>query len=204
MYVFFDVGANSGSDSLGVARTRTDAVVYAFEPTPKLVAHLKGQSADLPNYHIIPKAVSNFNGVCTFYVSGNADWGCSSICQFNDNLETTWPGRKDFKVTDSVEVDVITLENFIGEHNITHIDYLHVDAQGQDLQVLMGMGEYISIVRAGQIEMPTSHQTKLYRDQKYLDRDAIDFLVKNGFEVTGVFSNDAQRNEVNIQFKRIV
>lgn len=202
MYVFFDVGANSGGDSLGVARTRSDAVVYAFEPTPELVKLLNDRSKDLDNYHVIPKAVSNFTGTTTFYVSGNADWGCSSICEFNDNLETTWPGRRDFRVTDMHEVPVITLEEFIRSNNIPHIDYLHVDAQGQDLEVLLGMGEYISIVREGQIEMPTSHNTKLYRNQRYLHTDAIAFLKEHGFDVHGVHSNDAQGNEVNVQFRR--
>ena len=203
MYTFFDVGANSGTDSLHVARARSDAIVYAFEPTPRLIEHLKTSSAGLNNYIIVPKAVSNYHGQTTFYISGNADWGCSSICKFNDNLEQTWPGRTDFKVTDQVTVDVIKLVDFIHENNIQNIDYLHVDAQGQDLEVLMGLEDKINIVKAGVIEMPTSHNTKLYENQKYLKDDAIKFLTKNGFTIEGVHSNDGQCNEVNIFFSKI-
>lgn len=202
MYTFFDVGANSGSDSLGVARSRPDAIVYAFEPTPKLIEDLKAHSRDLSNYKIIPKAVSDFTGTATFRISGNADWGCSSLCDFNDNLQTTWPGRTDFKVTDQLAVDVIQLADFVEEHRITRIDYLHVDAQGKDLEVLFGLRNHIDIVQAGQIEMPSRHNTKLYKDQKYVVDDAIKFLESHGFTVRGVHSNDAQGNEMNVFFKR--
>lgn len=202
MYTFFDVGANLGTDSLKVAMGRSDAKVYAFEPTPRLIEHLKSCSVGLNNYIIVPKAVSNYNGETTFYISGNADWGCSSICEFNDNLEKTWPGRTDFKVTDQVKVEVIKLVDFIKENDIESIDYLHVDAQGQDLEVLMGLEEKINIVKAGVIEMPTSHDTKLYKNQKYLKDDAIKFLEENGFEIKGINSNDAQCNEVNIFFNK--
>ncbi|NDG33057.1 FkbM family methyltransferase, partial [bacterium] len=133
---------------------------------------------------------------------GNADWGCSSICEFNNNLERTWPGRTDFRVTDQVTVDVIQLADFIKEHGIKTIDYLHVDAQGQDLEVLMGLCEYINIVKRGQIEMPTSHTSKLYKNQRYIKDDAIRFLEEHGFTINGVYSNDAQGNEVNIQFTK--
>ena len=202
MYTFFDVGANSGTDSLRVAGSRSDAIVYAFEPTPRLIEHLKSSSVGLNNYIVVPKAVSNYNGETTFYISGNADWGCSSICEFNNNLEETWPGRKDFKVTDQVKVDVIKLVDFIKDNNIESIDYLHVDAQGQDLEVLMGLEDKINIVKAGVIEMPTSHNTKLYKNQKYLKDDAINFLKEKGFQIVGVNSNDAQCNEVNIFFSK--
>jgi len=204
MYTFFDVGANSGTDSLKVANSRSDAIVYAFEPTPRLIEHLKSCSIGLNNYIVVPKAVSNYNGETTFYISGNADWGCSSICEFNNNLEETWPGRKDFKVTDQVKVDVIKLVDFIKDNNIESIDYLHVDAQGQDLEVLIGLEDKINIVKAGVIEMPTSHNTKLYKNQKYLKDDAINFLKETEFKIKIIHSKDPQGNKVNlflIEFK---
>jgi FkbM family methyltransferase len=200
--IYFDVGANHGTDSLHIAAQSSDNIVYAFEPTPQLIDELKKRSTYLSNYHIIPKAVSNYNGQSTFRISGQADWGCSSLNKFNDNLETTWPGRRDFKVTDEITVDVIQLYDFIIEHNITEIEHLHCDAQGQDLEVLFGLHDKINIVKSGVIEMPTRHSTKLYSDQRYLDVDAIEFLKSKGFIISSVDSNDIQRNEVNIRFHR--
>lgn len=64
------------------------------------------------------------------------------------------------------------------------------------------MGEFIKIIKEGVIEMPTSHDTKLYKNQKWLVDDAIEYLKNNGFEITNIVSNDVQRNEVNVYFRR--
>lgn len=201
MKVYFDVGANSGESMMHYAGD--DAVVYAFEPTPDLVRVLTEKSAGLTNYHIIDKAVADYNGKSTFFISGNQDWGCSSLNTFSDNLEDTWPGRTDFKVTDQVEVDVIRLDGFIEANDIQEIEFFHCDTQGKDMEVLFGMGDHLRKIKQGVIEMATRHDTKLYKDQRYILDDALLFLKNSGFRVDGIVSNDWCNNEVNIEFSRI-
>lgn len=199
--VYFDVGANDGSSMFHHTDNPTN-VVYAFEPTKNLAAKLRERGEGRSNYVVVEKAVADYSGTSTFYISGQADWGCSSLNHFSDNLPQTWPGRTDFKVTDSYEVEVITLSDYVEANNIQEIEYLHVDVQGKDLEVIMGLGDKIGIVKAGVIEMPTSHATKLYKDQKYLEADAIKFLQENNFRIVKITPNDVFRNEVNIQFAR--
>lgn len=206
---YFDIGANDGRSMIDRAYEE-NSVVYAFEPTPQLAQKLRENYGHLSNYYIIPKAVSDYEGVSTFNISGHADWGCSSLCHFqkSDTLKRTWPGRTDFGVTQSVEVDVIRLDTFIKNLRgsgiqINQIEYFHCDAQGKDLEVLMGMGKELDIVKRGVIEMPTSHLSKLYTDQHYIHADAIEFLENRGFRIDSVDSNDAQRNEVNIHFVNV-
>ncbi len=200
--VFFDVGANDGSSLIHLTNDPNN-VVYAFEPTPRMIDIIASKTKHLENYHIIPKAVSNYKGMAKFHISGQADWGCSSLAEFNDNLEETWPGRTDFKVTETIEVEVITLRDFVLENDIKEIEHLHVDAQGHDLEVVMGLGDCLNRVKTGVIEMPSSHEKKLYKNQQYLGQDAVDFLQKNGFKVTGTYWNDHFQNEMNIAFERI-
>lgn len=203
MPVYFDVGANDGSSMIRYAEDPSNTV-YAFEPTPRMIEVIHSKTKHLQNYHIVPKAVSDWEGKTTFHIAGQADWGCSSLNHFNDNLDRTWPGRTDFKVTDSIDVDVIRLDAFIKDTDITEIEYLHVDVQGSDLEVLLGLGDYISIVKAGVIEMPTSHERKLYKDQKYILDDAIRFLESNDFKIVRIDSNDCFNNEVNVHFTRVL
>lgn len=200
--VFLDVGANDGN-SLVHHTNDPNNIVYAFEPTRELAHKLRDRTRHIPNYVVVEKAVADFQGKSTFFISGQADWGCSSLNHFSDNLEETWPGRTDFKVTDSYEVEVITLRDFLNDHpEITEIEYLHCDVQGKDLEVLFGLGDKIQLVKAGVIEMPTSHKTKLYQDQKYLSDDAVKFLENNNFRVTNISPNDRFNNECNISFQR--
>ena len=50
--------------------------------------------------------------------------------------------RKNFKITKSVDIECDTLENSLSKLNISHLDYLKVDTQGAELEILKGMGKY--------------------------------------------------------------
>ena len=198
--VFFDIGANNGYTSVPVAQRDNNIQVYAFEPTPEMIKEIENKTQGLSNYTLTKKAVSNYNGKATFRVAGHADWGCSSLLEFSDKSKTEWPGRTDLNVTHEIEVDVIRLDSFIKEHSITKIDYLHIDTQGSDLKVLEGLGEYINIVMEGAMEAAAKEDI-LYNGQN-TQQESIEFLQKNGFDITGIQINDEYHNEVNIFFKR--
>jgi FkbM family methyltransferase len=197
---WFDVGANNGSDSIHIAHENPNLEVYGFEPTPELNSYIERQVVNLPNYTLVKKAVSDFEGRSVFNVAGQSDWGCSSLLEFSDNSKNEWPGRTDFKVTHKIEVDVIRLDKFIEDNGIEEIEYIHIDTQGSDLKVLEGLGEKLSIVKAGVMEA-AGKDNILYNDQNS-ESSSIEFLESKGFEIIEVNSNDAHRNEVNIHFKR--
>lgn len=207
MKVIFDVGANWGSFSLEETKKNQNVVVFAFEPTPILVNHLRTSAKEKnidDRYHIIDKAVSDYNGLAKFNIAGQRDWGCSSLLEFSDNLDKTWPGRTDFKVTDSIEVEVITLKNYIenlAPFPINEIDYFHCDTQGTDLKVLIGLGEHIHKIKAGVIEVASNNKVQLYKNQHTM-KESKEFLNQHGFKITRQQSNDIHNNEYNIFFER--
>lgn len=205
MPVIFDVGANDGSSCIRFAQASPDNIVWAFEPTPKFAQELEEKYKGLPNYHVVQKAVSDVPGTAKFYIAGTpgCDGGCSSLNQFSDNLEETWPGRIDFKVTDTIDVDVIRLDQFMKDNNIEKIDYLHVDVQGKDMEVLFSLGDKLTSVGSGVMEMPLTDDVKLYKDQKYTLVDGVKFLTKNGFRVQRIEPNDVFCNEVNVYYYRV-
>jgi FkbM family methyltransferase len=198
--VVFDVGANNGSSSIPLAISNPTHLVFAFEPTPEMIKIIQSQVVSLENYVIVPKAVSDYDGPAEFNVAGNWDWGCSSLLNFSNKSQTEWPGRTDFSVTYKLNVDVIRLDTFIKENLINKIDYLHIDTQGSDLNVLKGLGEYLEIVNEGTMEAATSDDI-LYEGQNKLN-DCIKFLLLNRFKVLDVNSNDIFCHEVNIVFKK--
>lgn len=195
MKTIFDVGANDGSSCYHFSVNGD--LVYAFEPTPFLLQKflLPKQSS---NYIVVPKAVSNFNGKAKFKIAGQHDWGCSSLNSFSENLNQTWIGRTDFVVTEEIDVEVIKLKSFILQEKISCIDFLHVDTQGSDLDVLLGLEEKIIIVNAGVIEAPASEEVKLYQNQ-YSKEQAEAFLINHGFKIDKL---EYQQNEFNIFFSK--
>jgi len=106
----------------------------------------------------------------------------------------------DFKVTEEIEVDVISLGKFIEENAISCIDYLHIDTQGSDLNVLKGMGLYLNIVKQGVMEAGAKKDI-LYKGQN-TQEECIEFLLSKGFKIDNILLNDVHANEVNIFFSK--
>lgn len=204
MPVIFDVGANDGNTCFHLCRDPRN-MVYAFEPTPSLLKRLNSLAQMVSNYHVIPVAVSNTCGIAQFNIVSGDEWsspngesgggGCSSLCTLGENEK--------LKTKETIDVTVTTLEQFIEDHDIKQIDFLHCDVQGKDLEVLMGLGKYANRVKRGCIEMPRCLSTRLYDSQVFDTADAVRWLHENGFLVDTIESNDEKVNEVNLTFHRI-
>ena len=198
MKTFFDVGAERGTDSIPLAKQYPDVLFYAFEPNPYMVEHLKKESAGLTNYIIIPKAVSNFNGVSTFNINKSGYQGLSSLLEYSEKAKENWRGFA-LNVDEKVDVEVITLESFIKENNIKKIDIFHCDTQGSDLDVLKGLGECIHIIDEGQVEAAIKPES-LYKNQNNYQETML-FLASKGFEILSMKAEGSQR-ECNVYFKK--
>lgn len=199
--IIFDIGANDGKETLQRAQDKNN-IIYAFEPTWELLTkYIWPMSYENENIIPIPFAVDIENNFKKFNIAGNGDWGCSSLHEFADNLETKWPGRPDFKVTHSYFVPTITLFDFCNLYNINKIDYIEIDTQGNDFNVIKSLGEKISIVESGVLE--ASSNVDLYKGVNNRIEDIRTFLKDNGFEITQESNNDWLGAEVNIHFKKI-
>jgi FkbM family methyltransferase len=198
MKTILDIGANDGKETFERAN-QNDCIVYAFEPAWELLSkYLWPMALQAQNLRIIPFAVDIENSFKTFNVAGNGDWGCSSLHEFSDDLETKWPGRLDFKKTHSYIVPTITLFHFCELYNINEIDFIEIDAQGNDFNVLKSLGDKISIVKEGVIE--ASNNVDLYKNVNNRKEDILFYLQTNGFEIIEESINDYLSAEVNIRF----
>lgn len=205
MRTFFDIGANFGHDSINVARSDSNVIVYAFEPTPELANHLINSTKDISDrYIVVDKAVSDFNGTARFGIADHigSNWGCSSLNEFKDNLEEAWPGRSDLKFNRHIDVEVVRLDSWLQNNNVKVINYFHCDVQGSDLKVLQGMGDYIHMIEQGVVESAFNERGKLYKENHTME-ETIKFLESKDFLITNILSNDyaGTPNEVNIYFK---
>ena len=168
-------------------------IVYAFEPNPLLFEDIsKIEISD--TYHVIQKAISTKEGELPFYL--HSDSYSSSLKKWGDG-----PQYGEFT---EIIVDVIRLDSFIEEKGIEKIDYIHIDAQGSDLDVLKSLGKYVDIVEGGELEsIAPNVKYNLYYQQPTYD-EVKEFLESNGFGITRVEANTGflGSDEVNIQFKR--
>lgn len=200
MKTILDIGANDGKETWERA-SLGDAIIYAFEPTWELLTkYLWPMAYENPNIRVIPFAVDIENSFKKFNIAGHGDWGCSSLHEFSDDIHTKWSGRSDFHSTHSYLVPTITLYDFCTLYDIKEIDFIEIDAQGNDFNVLKSLGDKISIVKEGVVE--ASENVDLYKNVNNRVEEIRKFLLDNGFEIINENENDYLRAEVNIFFKR--
>jgi FkbM family methyltransferase len=119
--VIFDVGANVGAYSK-MLLAYTDATIFAFEPNPSSFREL----SKLDNrVHKINSAVSNTVGTQTLYFKFDFDGKAS--------LDSRVRGGN------SVDVSTTTLADFVKENNITTVDYIKIDTEGFEREVIEGL-----------------------------------------------------------------
>lgn len=198
MRTIVEVGANWGGDTEKFVKQK-GTVVYAFEPTPELFNHLSNTYSSYSNVTILPYAVDEEEGEAVFNIAGTGDWGCSSLYTFDPEIHQKWDDRPDFHFTDQVTVEKKRLDNFIEEYNIETIDYLWIDAQGNDFRVIKSLGDKISIVREGKCE--GAYTVDLYTNTDNHVNDIVAFLVEKGFDCKIVPDNVGK--EADVHFKRV-
>jgi FkbM family methyltransferase len=211
-FILFDIGANWGQDSLPKTAGDINVETWAFEPTPALANYLINSSEKFKDrYHVVPVAIDNFNGEAEFFIQDNPGMGCNSLNQFNkDVIDKYWlslegvPRRDEFRAAGSIKVPVFTLATWLEENlpNLEKIDYFHCDTQGSDLRVLMGMGEYIHLIKQGVVECARDEDSKLYVESTNIVEETCDFIESKGFKITEIKSNDHMGNELNVYFEK--
>ena len=204
----FDVGAFNGLDGLILAIKNPESMVHAFEANPNLIKEIKinkkkielFKKIKIKNYKINNYAVSNKNSFLKFNIAKNPT--VSSLNEFSNNLDTTWPGYREAHCTvvKKIKVKSITLEKYCNDNKINIINYLHIDTQGSDLKVLKGLKKKIKIVQKGVLEAALNLKNSLYK-KNHTIKEAKFFLMKNKFKILNIEDVDENiKNEKNIFF----
>ena len=173
----FDVGANVGqwTSSLLEASGRLgrQTEVYAFEPCNETFDTLKqnleanGLSALV---HINNVALSSGQEKRSFYSAGD-----------NIGINGLYPIRETIPQKQTVtELETETLGNYCVKNGIAHIDYLKVDTEGHDLEVLYGAKNLFS---AGAIDIAQFEYNHRWIAARHYLRDVFDYFVPLGYAI---------------------
>lgn len=167
----FDVGSLNGIESIYFSQFLPSSQIYSFEANPKSASLVRENQKYYPNTRCINKAVSDYNGKNTFYLTPQ-NIGASSLLKPLGGLAGTQYS--------TIEVDVITIQKFCEENNIPNIDILWMDLQGNELNALKGMGDmlYNTKIICSEIGLIP------YYENHTLYGEIVDYLKKYGFEVS--------------------
>ena len=139
-------------------------------------ANLEARKVNWTEKHI-PLALSNTVGESTLYVTKNPM--CSSLYAPNEPYLSRFGGLLELVGLDfNLGIETTTLDTFCQLEEIEEIDFLQIDVQGADLQVLEGGSSILErSVLAVQVEVEFSH---LYVDQP-LFAEVDNYMRKQGF-----------------------
>eukprot|EP01130_Rhizamoeba_saxonica_P005833 TRINITY_DN230_c2_g1_i2.p1 TRINITY_DN230_c2_g1~~TRINITY_DN230_c2_g1_i2.p1 ORF type:complete len:255 (+),score=54.39 TRINITY_DN230_c2_g1_i2:543-1307(+) len=175
--VWMDVGAHrEAMHSLPYLDDAEDLVVIAFEPLYDMWGELKVKRHH-PRLFPFPGAVSEKEGYQTFRRS--ATDMCSSLNEVDNKVDKyNWPGgcaETSFDIT----VPVIRLDTVINMIPFDTIEFLKVDAQGHDLNVVKSAGDLLKKIKAVVVEV---QHVPLYKDQP-TPKDYSDYFTGEDFTI---------------------
>ncbi|MEA5466506.1 FkbM family methyltransferase [Leptothoe sp. PORK10 BA2] len=174
--VVFDIGANGGIFTVIAAKkVGENGHVYAFEPGGRELEILKRniELNGLTNVTVVEVAVSNESGETKFAIS--EDGAMNSIS------ETQHPGQK---IQSWTTVPVVTLDEFVAEQKIDHINFIKVDVEGAEKLVFDGAESLLDSHEPIIIMFEATNVTS--SGFGYSTKDIIYQLFNQGFEVSAL------------------
>src|SRR6266699_7272753 len=139
--VWIDVGAHEGETTFPFAAQDPWLLVYAFEPNLRAASRIM---ARLRNYVVLPIAIAERDGSAELQL--NAYEQSSSLLPADEAGVQSWVTEQEFKVVGTVTVPTMRLDTFLNGAAIESVDFLKVDDQGLDLEVVKSAGDRLGIV----------------------------------------------------------
>lgn len=178
-----DIGARSGFQAVWETAPYPVRVI-GFEPDPEecrsLNAELGKSGKGSVEAKYYPVALAGESGPRTLYLF--KDRRLSSFFLPNEPWLTRFPldkllGRGAFEIAARVELDCSTLDEFAAEHLAEGADYIKLDTQGSELEILKGGNHVLENVFA----VCTEVEFEAIYDNQPLFADIDSYLRKNGF-----------------------
>ena len=140
--VILDVGANTGVYGLLSTTVRPKAQVFYFEPVKRICARLR-QNLKLNEYegHVYEAALSDQDGQGVIYDLPSEHLYSVTV---NKNLNVD-------REVKEVPIQLLTLDSFIDQNNLSKIDLIKIDVETHEPQVLSGFKKHLPEFRPNMI-----------------------------------------------------
>ena len=180
-----EAGTYDGEDTIELSHLLPKAQIFTLEAVPELFNIAKETLKSYSNVETYNYALSDKTSNAIMYLS---EWQekpgivgqSSSLLAPKEHL--TYAPHISFKR--SIEVKTITIDEWAERNGIKKIDFLKLDIQGNELNVLMASPNILSTVKAILTEVEF---VEAYEGQ-YLFEDIKIWLEEQGFELDSLFS----------------
>jgi len=156
--VALDVGAQGGFFDNSIFHKKYDNffMPIVVEPLPN-----EAEKLTKKNYKVIPKGLWSANCKKKLYVLGKRSGSSSMYKPSKDSYDLYNFKKKDFTlfdITKEIDVDCTTINDSLNKLNINHLDFLKIDTQGSELEILKGLGEYRPLMMKIEVQVVPMYQ----------------------------------------------
>lgn len=181
--LFIDVGAHHGESIKLFNKIFKIQNILAFEPSEENFNILKIRTRKFNNLKLHNIALGNYNGIVDF--KHHYDSESSTITEINENskyykkknylLNPFSLNKNKFFVS---KVKINRLDEILIREEIKYIDILKIDTEGQDFNIIKGLGKMIQKVEIIYFE----HHFHNMLQKNYTLTDVHHYLLKNNFK----------------------
>jgi len=139
-FVYFDIGANVSMIAIKIAmHVKDNGSVYAFEPVPETCQRAEATIAinGLTNISLFQLALGDSESKISFNFPYGHSGGASALPLHADSVLSK-------QNCDTINVRCTTLDSFVEERKIPHVDLMKIDVEGYEANVLRGAQKIIA------------------------------------------------------------
>tara|TARA_A100001015_G_scaffold319501_1_gene442562 strand:+ start:1116 stop:2102 length:987 start_codon:yes stop_codon:yes gene_type:complete len=153
-----DVGAAGGLDKRWHFLRPTNLTEILFEPDPASFKELQNKS--LPNTLVFNAALADSKKEVILNI---CKWRqVSSIYEPNFELINKYPDASRFEIEERIPLKADSLSNLLYSKNVSALDFIKIDTQGSELEILRGAGDLLRSVIGVEVEVEF---VELYKGQ---------------------------------------
>ena len=151
--VALDVGAQGGFFNNSIFHKKYDNFF-----APIVVEPLASEAEKLiqQNYKVISKGFWSSNCKKKLYVLGKRP-GSSSMYKPNKNTFDLYGFKKKnfslFDISEEIDIECTTAKESLNKLDIKNLDFLKIDTQGAELEILKGIGEYYPLLMKVEVQV---------------------------------------------------
>ena len=167
--ILIDIGANVGQTAFKFRAAFPRNRILCFEPVASTFQRLEERTEKL--------------GVERYRLALGAASGTETIYLTDFSVTSSFHPSDPAKVRGTEQVKVVTLDEFLAEHNGNHVGLLKIDAEGHDLQVIAGAKRILS---SGAVKFVSAEVG--FGQGPLLPIDNVrDALAEHGFRLFGLY-----------------
>ena len=131
--IVIDAGANIGSFSVFASNIAKRVTVYSFEPVKSTFDILRRNTESYPNIHCYNLGLGNKEGTKEIFVYPGSTGGST----FKDSgMISARQNRVD--ELHKEYASIVTIDDFVEKNKIAKVDFIKIDTEGYELQILDG------------------------------------------------------------------